>query len=498
MNAPSDPIVGLAQRSLGVSYLYPYQRLVVGNTLDADEENRFQVVVLPTGSGKTLCFTLPMLVLEGVTVVVYPLLALIDDQARRVGEAGVTARVLRGGQTSAEREAIYREVRQGRANCLLTNPEVLSGARVRQELGSVEVAHLVIDEAHCVSEWGTTFRPAYLSLAETIRLIRPRVVTAFTATASKTVLESMCRELFGDARPHLVLGDPDRPNISYSVVHAHSKEAALHALLRCGVRQPAIVFCRSRKRCEGVARDLAPLVGFEHCAAYHAGLAADERAAIEEWFFLAPRGVLAATCAYGMGVDKPNIRTVIHYELPSSVEAFLQESGRAGRDRLQASSIVLWNSSEPPRERDPTRAVRERIMHGYLRTLQCRRTYLLEAMGAEPQMCFGCDRCDPEAEDASIARARREMRTARETALRVARRRRRIITARQLALDLPLEWSQQARVELVTGLIRDGTLRTHRRGPWKGRIDCLRPAVPVTRRVDRPAKVDYVQIDSCE
>ncbi len=473
MDANPDPIANLAQQSLGVSYLYPYQRLVVGNTLDADEENRFQVVVLPTGSGKTLCFTLPMLVLEGVTVVVYPLLALIDDQARRVRESGVTARVLRGGQSAAEREAIYAEVRQGRAGCLLTNPEVLSGSRVRQELGSVDVAHLVIDEAHCVSEWGTTFRPAYLTLAETIRLIHPRVVTAFTATASHTVLESMCRELFGDRRPHLVLGDPDRPSISYSVVHAHSKEGALHELLRCGVRQPAIVFCRSRKRCEGVARDLAPLVGFEHCAAYHAGLNAEERAGIEAWFFAAARGVLAATCAYGMGVDKPNIRTVIHYELPSSVEAFLQESGRAGRDRLPAHSIVLWNSGDPPRERDPTRALRERDMRGYLRTTDCRRAYLLRALGAEPQMCFGCDRCEPE--ETSIVEARRGIITANEVTLKSARRHRRMVTPRRLALELPLEWSQQARVELVTRLIRDGALRVHRWGPWNGRIDCGRP-----------------------
>ncbi len=471
VDIPSDPIVDLARRSFGVSYLYPYQRLVVANTLDADEENRFQVVVLPTGSGKTLCFTLPMLVLDGLTVIVYPLLALIDDQIRRVRESGIAARVLRGGQSTAERAQIYTEIREGRTGCLLTNPEVLAGERVRRELDRVDVAHLVIDEAHCVSEWGTTFRPAYLTLAETIRLIRPRVVTAFTATASQTVLESMCRELFGDARPHLVLGDPDRPNISYNVVHADSKEAALHALLRCGMEQPAIVFCRSRKRCEGVARDLASVVGFEHCAAYHAGLTTEERSQIEDWFFSASTGVLAATCAYGMGVDKPNIRTVVHYELPSSAEAFLQESGRAGRDRLQSSSIVLWNSADRPREREPARAAREQIMHGYLCTPGCRRTYLLEAMGAAPQMCFGCDRCVAHDDGGSIRAADRQMVSARETAIRYARRHRRLLTPRGLALELPIEWSEQARIELVGGLLRDGALRLGRRGPWAGRVD---------------------------
>ena len=469
MTPSSDPVVSLAQASCGVVYLYPYQRLVIANTLDAGDEGRYQVVVLPTGSGKTLCFTLPMLVLDGVTIVVYPLLALIDDQLRRIEATGIPTRVLRGGQTRDERRDIFTSLGRGEVRCLLTSPEVLSGEKVRRELSSMTIAHLVVDEAHCVSEWGSTFRPAYLTLGETIGLLAPRVVTAFTATASRLVLDALCACLFGDRLFHLVQGDPDRPNITYRVLRVDSKEAMLHDLFRHGIEQPAIVFCRSRKRCEGVARELARAVGFDRCAAYHAGLTREERAAVERWFFDATEGVLAATCAYGMGVDKPNIRTVIHYEVPASVEAFLQESGRAGRDRQAASSIVLWSSADRPGETDPMRAGRERIMHDYLGTDTCRRAYLMEAMGAHSEMCFGCDRCDPSVIPLAVQAALTEAHRAREETVRCVARRRRSLTLRRLALSLPGDWSEQARIELVTGLARDGVLRTDRRGPWAGR-----------------------------
>ena len=470
MTTLHDPVVDLARASFGVDYLYPYQRLVVANTLDAGEEGRYQVVVLPTGSGKTLCFMLPMLVIDGLTIVVYPLLALIDDQLRRIETSGIPTRVLRGGQTGDERREIFASIARGEVRCVLTSPEVLSGERVRRELSAVNVAHLVVDEAHCVSEWGSTFRPAYLTLGETIGLLAPRVVTAFTATASELVLDALCAVLFGDRCPHLVQGDPDRPNIAYRVIRVDSKEAALHDLLRHGIEQPAIVFCRSRKRCEGVARELAGLVGFDRCAAYHAGLTRDERSSVERWFFDANEGVLAATCAYGMGVDKPNIRTVIHYEVPASVEAFLQESGRAGRDRQPASNIVLWSSADQPTEVEPTRAARELIMHGYLTTRECRRAYLMEALGSRSEVCFGCDRCDASAVPFAIDAATAQVRRARDETIRFVERRRRSLTLRRLALSLPIEWSEQARTELVTSLARDGRLRIHRRGPWAGLV----------------------------
>src|SRR6056297_2316584 len=180
----ADPVLRTACSEFGVSYLYPYQRFVIANTLEAGPEARRQIVVLPTGSGKTLCFTLPAVLLPGITIVVYPLLALMDDQLRRIASAGITARILRGGQSAREREEIFSAVESGQVRCLLANPEVLAGESVRERLRTASISHLVVDEAHCVSEWGETFRPAYLSLRETLQILAPAVTTAFTATAS--------------------------------------------------------------------------------------------------------------------------------------------------------------------------------------------------------------------------------------------------------------------------------------------------------------------------
>jgi ATP-dependent DNA helicase RecQ len=465
-----DPEIQIAQATFGLPYLYPYQRLVIANTIHPDEENPNQIVVLATGSGKSLCFTLPALLVDGLTIVVYPLLALMDDQLRRMTEASVPARILRGGQSRSERSEIFAAARSGGVRCLLANPEILAAESVRRELSSIRVGHLVIDEAHCVSEWGETFRPSYLTLRETIAALSPRVVTAFTATASPVVLDAVTRILFDSGRPRLVQGDPDRPNISYSVVHAPSKEAALAELVGSGVERPALVFCRSRKRTEAVARELAEVVGFDRCSAYHAGLTKPERAAVEEWFFASDDGVLAATCAYGMGVDKQNIRTVVHYELPSNVEAFLQESGRAGRDREPAWSIVLWNDSDPVRELEPERAAREAVMRGYLRAGGCRRAYLMDALGTDSSVCFGCDRCTPGEEPGAVVRTRGTMQQAIARADELARRRPRTFTADQFIHRLPLAWSTSARQELLASLVAGEALGVHRRGPWKGRI----------------------------
>jgi ATP-dependent DNA helicase RecQ len=465
----ADPVVETARSEFGLDYLYPYQRLVVANVLDADEESRRQIVVLPTGSGKTLCFTLPSLLLPGLTLVVYPLLALMDDQNRRLAHAGVPTRTLRGGQSSGDRMEIFAAIETGAIKCLLANPEALAGDDVRRRLAAVGVSHLVVDEAHCVSEWGETFRPAYLELGETVKAIDPDVTTAFTATASPIVLQAVRRILFGDAPVRLVRGDPDRPNISYSAIRVDSREQALAELV-AGVERPAIVFCRSRKRTEAVARDLAASLGFSRSGAYHAGLTKEERAEIESWFFESDEGVLAATCAYGMGVDKPNVRTVIHYDVPASVEAFLQESGRAGRDGRPSTSVVLWNESVRPRSVDRTRLARERIMLGYPACRECRRDYLMRAMGGEPPTCFGCDRCTPDEMPPAIRRCGHDAATARRVTVEWVRRNRRSFTADQLVNRVPVRWPESARRELVVSLLQTGAIRRVRRGPWNGRV----------------------------
>ena len=461
-------LIDRATTQAGIQYLYPYQRLVVANTLEPQEESPGQIVVLPTGSGKTLCFLVPASVLPGLTVIVYPLLALMDDQVRRMRASGLSAEVLRGGQPPDERERIFGAVRSGSVRCLITNPEVLAAARVREELSSVAISHFVLDEAHCVSEWGESFRPAYLSVGESIRSLCPSVTTAFTATASPAVLERVRAHIFGDRRPHLIAGNPDRPNIAYYTLRAPSKQFGLASLIGAGMETPGIVFCRSRKRVEAVARDLGGVIGWERVGAYHAGLSPAERSETEEWFMDAPDAVLVATCAYGMGVDKSNVRTVVHYDLPPNVESFLQESGRAGRDGGASTSVVLWNDGDAS---GASSSERGKQMWDYLHAPGCKREYLMGLLGAASEYCGGCDCCpDANARHRLVTESDGMVRTASARVVGFAAAHRRRYGLAQLTQIAGATFGDAVAGELVSALVESGDLRVIRRGPFCGRV----------------------------
>jgi len=527
-SADTDPVLQYARDRFGIDYLFPYQRLVVANLLDAAASfasaftdgrdggrsapppedcddayhaYRHQIVILPTGAGKSLCFQLPALLLPGPTVVVYPLLSLMADQERRLEEAQVGAVVLRGGQNGREREECFRRVRNGSARLLLSNPETLSAPKVTQALRDSGFIHIVVDEAHCLTEWGKSFRPAYMQLPAVIRDSAIPLVTAFTATASPEVLAAVEKELFGGERAHIIEGNPDRPNVSYRVVPTMSKLHSLKGLLGAGpwggrpgvqaqspppeaeaspplypeynpVRRPAVVFCRSRRRAELAAERLRDALPGQEIYFYHAGLTREEKKRVERWFFSSRDGVLCATCAYGLGVDKADIRTVIHLDLPVSVEAYLQESGRGGRDRGHAEAIALTGPEDDEVRTVSTDAVqsaRERRMREYLTTRSCRRSFLLGLLGAEPEVCFGCDVCAG--------------RTAREPAglrgiVELARRAPRRHTTRSAAEALSggrfgegmAGWAIGDLDTAVRQAIRTGLIRKIRRGPWKGLI----------------------------
>lgn len=393
-----DPIVRIAQQRFGVRYLYPYQRLVISNIL----ESRDQIIILPTGAGKSLCFSLPALLLNGPTLIIFPLLALMADQARRLEETGHGVAIIRGGQRKNEREKIWRDIESGRVTYILSNPETLIRDKTAERLKKVSISHMVIDEAHTVSEWGESFRPAYLRLAEIRKVAGIPQVSAFTATASEYVLKRMCEIIFEDSKPHLVQAVPDRPNIHYSVRRVLSKINELRSLAS-KVQRPAIVFCRSRTSSELTSRILKDFGHQDAVRFYHAGLTPEEKTSVETWFFSSKTGILAATCAYGMGVDKKDIRTVIHRDLPQSVEAYLQESGRAGRDGRPAKAILLVSPEDRKLAcRDNARSNDTAISDQRLSSLfaygfagaRCRRKHLLSLLAAEPDMCFGCDICD--------------------------------------------------------------------------------------------------------
>ncbi len=426
-----DPLTDIAKKHFNIDYLFPYQRLVISNILEAAEAEGFahkseknpvtgeneiydtrqnQIVILPTGAGKSLCFMLPALLLPGLTVVVFPLLSLISDQARRLIEAGINPVVLRGGQTKAEREKLWRDIDNGSVKFLLTNPETVLKENILLKLKEFKVSHIVIDETHTVSEWGDTFRPVYLELSKLTcgfeELEVQPVVTAFTATASDNILKRVCEIVFPGKSPELIAANPDRPNISYSVIHTISKNRQLIELLTGSgnnfCEYPILIFSRSRSGAELTARMLRQQLGRENIFFFHAGLEREEKHKIQGWFYDSEDGILVATIAFGMGIDKKNVRTVIHMEPSLTVEAYLQESGRAGRDRKNSQAVMLVSKNDIPDDHHagslenlPIAELRYRdFVTAFINNHQCRRESLLKLMGAEYNNCFGCDVCD--------------------------------------------------------------------------------------------------------
>ncbi|POQ98489.1 hypothetical protein AU468_12925 [Alkalispirochaeta sphaeroplastigenens] len=420
-----DPILDIARNRFGLDFLFPYQRLVISNILEAaaaGSEDALalgqQIVILPTGAGKSLCFQLPAATLPGITLVIYPLLSLMNDQARRMTSGGFSVVQLRGGQSGREREKALTRISRGDADFVITNPETLQNERIQQNLKRARVVHAVIDEAHCVSEWGDSFRPVYLTLGETLNRLEVPLVTAFTATAGDKVLARIRECVFPRGEARLIRGNPDRENISYRVQPCLSLAHGLRSIFSLAtpddVRSlwkpgqnlalPAIVFCRTRRETRLYAALVASVLGEDQVIWYHAGLDTSEKEAREHRFFESSRAVLCATCAYGMGVDKGNIRSVIHTYLPDSVEAFLQESGRAGRDRERAQSILLADPrAEAEYRRDRATGAASLVQHMAFGTT-CRREPLLEAMGTVSQgACSGCDRCEEEEAPPAVA-----------------------------------------------------------------------------------------------
>ncbi|HPX29376.1 MAG TPA: DEAD/DEAH box helicase, partial [Sphaerochaeta sp.] len=379
-----DHITTLARERFGINAVRPFQYLVIKRILEEDKKENphpGMIVTLPTGSGKSLCFMLPTLVVSGLTIIVYPLLALMSDQMRRFEEAKIPVLCLKGGQSRKERARILSRLADVRA--LVTNAETLANPGVLSALLHVPISMIVIDEAHTIERWGSSFRPALRTLSSLIAHLRPRQTLCFTATADNAVI-NLLNTLFFTGKPaHLVRGSSDRENIAYHSYPALSKSRAITTLLHNPSTRPAIVFAPTRALTERLARYFRisnPALDVRY---YHAGLPKDARLAIEEWYYHHPDGVLFSTNAYGMGMDKKNIRTVIHYAPPSDALAFLQESGRAGRDGLPAQSIVLIN------EHDRSSPL-FRIFNQHER---CYRSLLLSLMDEELEHCFGCGVC---------------------------------------------------------------------------------------------------------
>jgi ATP-dependent DNA helicase RecQ len=305
------------------------------------------LAVMPTGSGKSLTYQLPALVLPGLTVVVSPLIALIQDQHAKLTALGAPVGRLDSSLLVKEREEVFRRIASGELKLLLTTPETASSAAFRDRLGKTPVSLLVVDEAHCVSQWGHDFRPAYLALKEVRETLGRPPVLALTATATPRVREDILVQLaMVDAA--MVVRSFDRPNLHFQVITLETEEEKLRLLFKKTLRRlprPGIVYCATVRTVEDLAFLMKRLkLPGEY---YHGRMKKADRVEAQQRFMKPGRRVvMAATNAFGLGVDKPDIRYVIHFHVPGSLEAYVQEAGRAGRDGKTARCILLWSPDD--------------------------------------------------------------------------------------------------------------------------------------------------------
>jgi ATP-dependent DNA helicase RecQ len=483
-SARDTSIDRIARERFGVEGLRPLQRLVIASILDAasaeDGADRFKrrLVVLPTGGGKSLCFQLPALLLRGPSLVVYPLLSLMADQSRRLREARIPHILLRGGMGPDEASKARSSLRGGFKGIIIANPEIMGFPPWRDLLLGAGVAHLVVDEAHTLVSWGRDFRPAFLSLGGFAEEAGIPLVSAFTATADPVTEAGIAEILFLGSHFERITASPDRPNIRYEVTPCLSRSAELEGILRSRTG-PAIVFRMTRKGTETLASDLSKRFPGVDVYFYHAGLSREEKTRIEASFFASEAGILVATCAYGMGVDKGNVRVVVHFDPPPSVESYLQESGRAGRDGKPALAVLLRNGASFPDRPIPFPSLlgiiaeeRSSAVKRYASEAPpCRRSYLLGAMGLalaegyRPVSC--CDACDGTAASGSADERK---------ALSWIRRNPRRFGSGELASLLAAESKAGKGMrfrdadEAVSALLISRKALASKRGPWKGML----------------------------
>ncbi len=389
----------LLKAHFGYDEFLPLQEEIIGAVMGG----RDAFVLMPTGGGKSLCYQWPAMALPGLTLVVSPLIALMKDQVDALEANGMPAAFINSTQTPDELRQVVRQIRSRELKLLYVAPERVTEPRFADFLGTLDVSLIAIDEAHCVSEWGHEFRPAYRGLASLRGACPAAPVVALTATATERVRADILSQL-GLREPQIFVSSFNRPNLSYSVVPKGGDLSGLLSLLQQHRGESAIIYCGSRNATEEMAQTLTER-GIK-AEAYHAGLDADLRRSIQDRFIRDQTPVVVATIAFGMGINKPDVRVVAHYDLPKSIESYYQETGRAGRDGLPADCVLFYsygdksrqeffiNQIEDEGERERARWRLEQLI-SLCNIPTCRRGFVLKYLGEDwaEENCGGCDNC---------------------------------------------------------------------------------------------------------
>lgn len=387
------------KRYFGYDEFRPLQKDIIEHVLRKED----CLVLMPTGGGKSLCFQLPTLLQEGLTIVISPLISLMKDQVDALKENGINAAFINSSLTQVEIAEIIQGVQSGAIKILYIAPERLSVPHFEELLHTLPIRLFAIDEAHCISEWGHDFRPDYRNLNK-LRTTFPNIpIIALTATATQKVREDIVRQLNLPA-PHIFTSSFNRENLSYKVLPKKDSFNTILSLIEKYPKESVIIYCFSRKDTEKIAEKLNAR-GLS-AGTYHAGLTADKRRDNQDRFIRDDIHIMVATIAFGMGIDKPDVRLVIHHSLPKSIEGYYQETGRAGRDGLPSECVLLFSTADKfkqdyfirmIKDQEEKRQAQDNLDQAlqYGRLTSCRRKFLLRYFNEDytEANCGNCDQC---------------------------------------------------------------------------------------------------------